>query len=182
MTEPRYIALLKRYKKIIWLFSATIIFFGCIMIYVNLNGFENINKRFDKQDSINESTNLLMERVPKIFPAPGAKITSTYGMRDSVMHWGIDISRPKGSPIYAMVTGKVTEAQWKLGYGYCTTMDSGIFKVKVAHQDKMYVAKNQMVKQGQLIGTVGSTGNSSGPHEHIEIEQDGKHRNPIVFF
>jgi murein DD-endopeptidase MepM/ murein hydrolase activator NlpD len=153
---------------------------------IMISGFANINKRFDRQvaiqDSINQETRITMQRVPKIFPVPGAKISSFYGeTRDSVRHWGLDISNKKGAPIYAPISGIVTQARWDDGYGNRTILDSGRFKVTIAHQDKMYVAEGQAVEQGQLIGTVGNTGNSTGAHEHIEIEQDGKRRDPKPF-
>jgi murein DD-endopeptidase MepM/ murein hydrolase activator NlpD len=147
---------------------------------IMIAGFAGINNRLDKQDIVNQ-------RIPKLFPAPGAKISSNYqdirinAKGDTVKHWGIDIAQPKGSPIYAPVTGKVIQAKWEGGYGNCTILDSGIFRVKIGHQDKIYVALNQEVKQGDLIGTTGNTGFSFGAHQHIEIEQEGEYRDPKPF-
>lgn len=144
--------------------------------------FVKLFKWTTMQDSLNKETRMIMQRVPKIFPVPGARITSNYGMRDSVMHWGVDIAQKTGSPIYAPASGKVITAKYSDGYGNLTIIDTGIFLVKIGHQDKMYVTPGQEVNQGQLIGTVGNTGYSFGAHEHIEIIQDGKHRDPIKFY
>jgi murein DD-endopeptidase MepM/ murein hydrolase activator NlpD len=143
------------------------------------SNFEKLFKRMDKQDSVLSVFTATMERVPKIFPVPGAKVSSNYGeTRDSVKHWGLDISNKKGAPIYSPVTGTVISAKYDGGYGNRTVLDSGRFKISISHQDKMYVVVGQLVAQGQLIGTVGNTGNSTGAHEHIEIEQDGKRQDP----
>ena len=152
-----------------------------------LSGFEQLNNRLDKaelkQDSINKNNEITMQHIPRIFPVPGARISSNYGMRDSVMHWGIDMSAPIGTPIYASASGKVIETKFDDGYGNCTIIDSGNgIIMKYGHQDSMFVSLNQEVKQGQKIGTVGNTGNSSGSHTHIEIVQDDKHINPIIFY
>jgi murein DD-endopeptidase MepM/ murein hydrolase activator NlpD len=149
--------------------------------FIVLSGFEMLNTRFDIQDSINRDNIKTMERIPKIFASPGSRISSNYGMRDSVMHWGIDIAQKKGNPIYAPISGRVIESKFVKGYGNLTIIDSGMFLAKIAHQDKMLVTLNQEVKQGEIIGTVGSTGISSGAHEHIEIIQNDNLKDPKIF-
>jgi murein DD-endopeptidase MepM/ murein hydrolase activator NlpD len=147
------------------------------------SNFAKLFKRMDRQDSILLDYSTTMQHVPKIFPVPNAKITSRYGPRDSTIHWGIDMASKKGTPIFATAAGKVIEAKFVKGYGNKTRIDSGNgIVVTYAHQDSIFVSLNQEVLQGQKIGTVGNTGNSFGSHAHIEISQDGKRRNPIIFY
>ena len=148
--------------------------------YLMIAEFKKINERLDVYDSD-------IKRIPKIFPAPGSKITSRYedirlnSKGDTVKHWALDISNKKGSPIYSPISGVIIKAKWDDGFGNCYILDSGLFKVLIAHIDSMLFKVNDIVTQGQKIATVGSTGTSTGPHEHIEIEQNNKRVDPFKF-
>jgi murein DD-endopeptidase MepM/ murein hydrolase activator NlpD len=154
-----------------------------------ISGFNNTNQWQKRQDSINLANAEIQKYVPRITIAPGARVTSSFGMRDSVKHWGIDIANKKGSPILAYASGKVIKAKYSGRYGKLTIIDTGLFYLRIAHQDSIFVKEGQLIAQGDLIGTVGNTGNSTGCHEHIEIIQKyvegllkNQYRDPIIFY
>lgn len=96
----------------------------------------------------------------------------------------MDFSAPTGTPIYAPGDGIVTRADSRSsGYGKHIRIDHGFGYVSLyAHLHKYNVKKNQKVKRGDIIGFVGNTGRSMGPHLHYEIYKDGKRINPINFY
>lgn len=119
----------------------------------------------------------------------GGYISSRYGLRRHPifkrrrMHTGMDFAAPQGYRIKAADSGKVLFSGFKKGYGNVTIINHGWRKNKrlsslYAHQWKILVQKGQMVKKGQLIGYVGSTGYSTGPHLHFEIRENGSPVNP----
>ena len=109
-------------------------------------------------------------------------ITSRYGSNDSVRdhtHAGIDIGAPTGTSIKAAAAGTVTFAGWSGGYGYCVKLDHGNGVTTVyAHCSQLLVSSGQSVSQGSIIAKVGSTGNSTGPHLHLEVRKNGITYNP----
>ena len=122
----------------------------------------------------------------------GGYISSRFGLRRHPifkrrrMHTGMDFAAPRGYRIKAVDSGKVLFSGFKRGYGNVTIINHGWRRNKrisslYAHQWKMIVQKGQMVKKGQLIGYVGSTGYSTGPHLHFEIRENGKPVNPSQY-
>ncbi|MEK9727620.1 MAG: peptidoglycan DD-metalloendopeptidase family protein [Candidatus Margulisiibacteriota bacterium] len=122
----------------------------------------------------------------------GGYISSRFGLRRHPifkrrrMHTGMDFAAPRGYRIKAVDSGKVLFSGFKRGYGNVTIINHGWYKNKkisslYAHQWKMIVQKGQFVKKGQLIGYVGSTGYSTGPHLHFEIRENGKPVNPSQY-
>jgi murein DD-endopeptidase MepM/ murein hydrolase activator NlpD len=122
----------------------------------------------------------------------GGYISSRFGLRRHPifkrrrMHTGMDFAAPRGYRIKAVDSGKVLFSGFKRGYGNVTIINHGWYKNKrisslYAHQWKMIVRKGQSVKKGQLIGYVGSTGYSTGPHLHFEIRENGKPVNPSTY-
>ncbi|MEM9470087.1 MAG: peptidoglycan DD-metalloendopeptidase family protein, partial [Pseudomonadota bacterium] len=118
-------------------------------------------------------------------PIDGARLSSNYGMRIhpvlgyKKMHRGVDFAAPIGTPIYAAGDGKVEKASWFSSYGkYIRIRHNSELKTAYAHLHKIKVKPGQRVKQGQVIGTVGSTGRSTGPHLHYEVILNGKQTNP----
>lgn len=109
-------------------------------------------------------------------------ISSRYGVSSSIRastHTGLDIAAVKGTPIKVIADGKVTFAERNGAYGNLVKVDHGNgVETWYAHTSQMYVKIGQQVKAGDVIATVGSTGNSTGPHLHLEIRIDGKHVNP----
>lgn len=112
------------------------------------------------------------------WPASGS-ITQEFWNR----HRALDIGAWIGAPIYAADGGYVTTAQWDdSGYGRVVIVDHGNgFKTLYAHLSTFYVAPGDEVAQGQQIGEMGSSGNSTGPHLHFEVIKDGVQRNPWGF-
>lgn len=94
-------------------------------------------------------------------------------------HRGIDYSAPTGTPVYAAGDGRVSKAGYSPANGnFVFIQHSGQYATKYLHFHKRFVKTGQRVKQGQMIGTVGSTGYSTGPHLHYEFLLNGVHRNP----
>ena len=123
-----------------------------------------------------------------IKPADG-KISSKYGTRTDPFskkqkfHSGIDIAAKKGTPIYAAADGVINKSDFnKSGYGNLIIIDHGNdIGTWYAHLNERLVSKNKKVKKGELIGKVGSTGNSTGPHLHFEVRKGGNTLNPEDF-
>lgn len=122
---------------------------------------------------------------PFAWPVQG-RITLEFGESDlpyQVLHTGIDIAGKRGDPIHAFMKGKVIyagEISW--GYGKHIIIDNGDnISSLYAHMDRIMVSKGQEVTQGQIIGTRGSTGWSTGPHLHFETRVFGVPVNPRVF-
>ena len=122
--------------------------------------------------------------TPKGYPING-NVTSLYGKRENPFskiagyHSGIDISASPGTPIRATADGAVSHAGWTLNNGYLVILEHGFgFSTIYAHNQKNAVKKGQIVKRGNIIGYVGSTGKSTGPHVHYEIWEKGRNVNP----
>ena len=122
------------------------------------------------------------------YPMPGWPIVSRFGMRTdpilhtSLMHEGIDIWAPEGTPIRAAGAGTVVWAGDRHGYGNAVFIDHGSGVVTVyAHQSKVGVAAGQRVGNGDTIGYVGHTGLAAGPHLHFEVRVNGTAYDPLNF-
>ena len=121
-------------------------------------------------------------------PIDGARLSSRFGRRKhpilgyTRMHKGIDFAAPPGTPIYAAGSGTVIYAGRKGGYGkYVKIRHNGTYETAYAHM-KGYgrgVRRGARVRQGQIIGYVGSTGRSTGPHLHYEVHRGGQQVNPL---
>ena len=121
-------------------------------------------------------------------PLDGARISSNFGMRKhpisgfNKMHKGVDFAAPKGTPIYAGGNGIIEFVGSNGGYGkYIRIRHNNGYKTAYAHLSnyKKGISKGVRVNQGEVIGYVGSTGNSTGPHLHYEIIYQNKHINPL---
>jgi murein DD-endopeptidase MepM/ murein hydrolase activator NlpD len=118
-------------------------------------------------------------------PVDGARLSSGFGMRFhpvlgySRMHQGVDFAAPSGTPVLASATGRVVGAGWGGGYGNVVRLDHGKgFTTRYAHLSRILVRAGQSVSQGQVIGHVGTTGLSTGPHLHYEVWQGSKPVDP----
>ena len=127
-------------------------------------------------------------RVPISNPSPGHAISSNYGVRTDpllgtpAMHSGTDFRAPMGSGVLATASGKVVSAGWNGGYGRMVEIEhTGGFTTRYAHMSQILVQEGQTVSSGDLIGKVGSTGRSTGPHLHYEVHRNGNALNPIRF-
>ena len=121
-------------------------------------------------------------------PCSYTLISSPFGNRDaptagaSTYHQGIDLAAPEGTPIYAARTGVVTVATYSKSAGYYVTINHGDgYSSIYMHMTKYVVSKGAAVSAGQLIGYVGSTGISTGPHLHFGISYNGKYVNPANY-
>lgn len=126
--------------------------------------------------------------VPSRMPLEGASLTSGYGMRTHPVlggrrqHAGIDLAAPTGTPVYATADGIVGRADWYSSYGLYVAVEHGAsMQTRYAHLSRLAVAAGDNVKKGDLIGYVGSTGRSTGPHLHYEVRIDGLAVNPIPY-
>ena len=119
-----------------------------------------------------------------LWPVPHFyRVSSTFGPRGHKHHDGIDIPAPKGTPIVAVDSGMVIYSDNGIrGYGNMIVLAHGddVFTV-YAHNKKNQVDKGDRVKKGEIIGLVGNTGRSTGPHLHFEIRVKNKVRNPAQY-
>jgi murein DD-endopeptidase MepM/ murein hydrolase activator NlpD len=126
--------------------------------------------------------------VPSRMPLEGAALTSNFGMRTHPVlggrrqHQGIDLAAPTGTPVYATADGIVGRADWYSSYGLYISINHGAsMETRYAHLSRLAVAAGDNVKKGDLIGYVGSTGRSTGPHLHYEVRVEGLAVNPIPY-
>lgn len=143
----------------------------------------NINKT--STGTVNTATNISGNKVSLgvslIRPVSGI-ISSRFGVRSSIRssaHTGLDIATSTGTPVAAAASGTVTFSGWKGSYGYLMviTHSNGV-QTYYGHCSKLYVEVGDKVSQGETIAAVGSTGNSTGPHLHLEIRVNGVAYNP----
>ncbi|NQU17247.1 MAG: peptidoglycan DD-metalloendopeptidase family protein [Candidatus Saganbacteria bacterium] len=168
-------------------------------VYAALKGRRlNYEKRIAKLErSSVELTQIIQNKVGKHVTAKGSgllewplrgRITSRYGYRrhpywgGRQMHRGLDIAAPYGRPIKAADGGVVIMAKWWDGYGKAVVISHGRKTSTVyGHMSRIYVQTDDKVAKGQIIGLVGSTGYSTGPHLHFEVRKNGKPTNPIKY-
>ena len=125
-----------------------------------------------------------------VFPvASYVYISSRFGMRVHPItgqyksHTGMDIASNQGTAVYACDSGTVALAGWNGGYGNCIIIDHGNgYRTLYGHLSVISVSEGQTVSQGNTIGQVGSTGNSTGPHLHLEVFKNGNRIDPEQFY
>lgn len=116
--------------------------------------------------------------IALINPVSGT-ITSRFGRRSRGTHTGLDIANSTGTPIKSVASGTVIYAGYKGSYGRMVVIaHTDSVQTYYAHCSKLYVSVGQTVNQGDIIAAVGSTGNSTGPHLHLEIRVNGVAKNP----
>ncbi len=126
--------------------------------------------------------------TPSGWPVSTGYITSKFGFRNhpiyrkSKFHAGVDFASKRGTPVLATADGVVVFSGWQSGYGRLVEirhMDG--LKTRYAHNQKNLVKEGDMVKKGQAIAKLGSTGRSTGPHVHFEVRKNGKAVNPLKY-
>lgn len=160
----------------------------------------NISSRIEYQyASYQEIEKLIKNQEEKLASIPAIqpvsnkdlnRIASGFGMRiDPIYgtpkyHKGLDFTAPQGTPIYATGNGRVVTADFdRGGYGNHVIINNGYgYKTLYGHMAKIKVKKGQKVKRGEVIGWVGSTGKSTGPHCHYEVHVNGREVDPVYFF
>lgn len=116
--------------------------------------------------------------IALVEPVKGT-ITSRFGRRSGGTHTGLDIANSTGTPIKAAATGTVIYAGYKGSYGRMIIIaHTNSIQTYYAHCSRLYVSAGQTVSQGEIIAAVGSTGNSTGPHLHLEVRVNGVAKNP----
>jgi len=168
-----------------------------------LDIFKKIDKIYSRMQIQSSSLELVYEEAmvnqqyfasrPSIQPiSPGDHfwLTSTYGYRNDPFtkkrtpHHGIDLAGPYGLDIHATGDGTVISARFnRHGYGMEVLIDHGFgFTSRYAHMQDIKVKRGQQLKRGELVGTLGSTGRSTGPHLHYEVRENGRTVNPMYYF
>lgn len=151
------------------------------------------SKSLDEIKALADNKESLLAAIPAIQPVKNEDLTrmaSGYGMRwDPIykirkMHQGMDFSAPVGTEVFATGDAVVKEIkQTKGGYGNLIVLDHGFgIETYYAHLSKFKVKKNQQVSRGEVIGLVGNTGKSTGPHLHYEVRRNGVPVNPINYY
>ena len=126
--------------------------------------------------------------IPSRVPVEGVRLTSSYGMRVHPVlggrraHKGLDLAAPTGTPVYAPSDGTVGKAEWFSSYGLFISLEhGGAIETRYGHLSRLNVYAGQHVRKGDLIGFVGSTGRSTGPHLHYEVRIAGTAVNPLPY-
>ncbi len=151
------------------------------------------NKSYDEIAGFIKDKATLLACTPAIQPVSNkdlSRIASGFGYRvDPVyktvkMHAGLDFAAPQGTPIYATANGTVKVAgNTANGYGNHVVINHGYgYETLYGHMVRVKVHAGQVVKRGEIIGWVGSTGKSTGPHCHYEVHKNGQHIDPVYFF
>lgn len=160
----------------------------------SLNSRLNAQKTsFDEVTKLLSNKEQLLASTPAIQPVSNKdleRIASGYGYRiDPIyktikLHAGLDFTSPQGSPIYATANGTVQVAgNLGNGYGNHVIINHGYgYQTLYGHMYRLKVRKGQRVKRGEIIGWVGSTGKSTGPHLHYEVHKNNSKMDPIYFF
>ena len=152
---------------------------------LKLSGTNNSLYYFDKKGSEGhyDQNGKSVEKALMKTPINGARLSSAFGMRKhpidgyNKMHRGTDFAAPMGTPIMASGSGVITRARWCGGGGNCVKIKhNSTYETIYAHMKNFErgIKEGSRVKQGQIIGYVGSTGNSTGPHLHYEVVVNGK--------
>jgi murein DD-endopeptidase MepM/ murein hydrolase activator NlpD len=129
-----------------------------------------------------------LQGIPQVAPANPNSISSGFGYRrdpftrGGAMHSGLDFKGPRGSPIHSAAKGTVTHVGWKSGYGKTVEVSHGNgLMTRYAHMSKFVATVGQEVAAGEIIGAIGSTGRSTGPHLHFEVRINDRPVNPRPF-
>ncbi len=150
------------------------------------------SKSFDAIENLAKNKIEMLASIPAILPVSlkeAHQVSSSYGYRmhpiykTMKFHAGMDFTGAIGTPIYATGNGLVVESQFDKGYGRHVIIDHGFsYKTMYAHLEKIVVKKGQTVKRGDVIGYLGNTGLSTGPHLHYEVRKNEKPVDPINFY
>jgi murein DD-endopeptidase MepM/ murein hydrolase activator NlpD len=150
------------------------------------------SKSYDDLILLAKNKEAMLECIPAIQPILNKDLTRTasgFGWRiDPVYHTrrfheGMDFTAPIGTDIYATGNGTIQLAGWKQGYGNTVEINHGFgYKTLYGHMHQIKVRIGQKVKRGEVIGTVGSTGKSTGPHLHYEVHFKGQVMNPQNYY
>lgn len=150
-------------------------------------------KSFGAIENMVKNKEKLLAAIPSIQPISNRnlnRVSSGFGYRidpvykDRRLHPGLDFTAPVGTPIYAAADGVVRDAGFNTGgYGNRVVVNHGFgYETLYAHMVRIKARVGTKVKRGEVIGYVGSTGKSTGPHLHYEVHKNGTQLDPIYFF
>lgn len=150
------------------------------------------SKSYDEIVELCKQNDERLQCIPAIQPVSNKDLKRTasgYGIRiDPIykthkFHHGMDFSADTGAPVYATGNGTIVKSGWESGYGLTIEIDHGFgYRTRYAHLSKAQARRGQKVKRGEVIGLVGSTGKSTGPHLHYEVVNKGRKVNPINYY
>ena len=154
-------------------------------LYIQSKSFDEVVDLFKNHDE-------MLKCIPAIQPVANKNLKYTasgYGMRidpiykTAKFHNGMDFSANIGTPVYATGDGVIKKAGWQSGYGKIIVVSHGFgYETWYAHLNKYNVRVGQKVVRGEVIGEVGNTGKSTGPHLHYEVHLKGKVVNPVSYY
>ncbi len=150
------------------------------------------SKSFDEVVEMCKNHDEMLKCIPAIQPVSNKNLKQTasgFGVRiDPIyqtpkFHGGMDFSANTGTPVYVTGDGTVVSADWETGYGNTIEVDHGYgYHTRYAHLSEMDVRRGQRVQRGEVIGKVGSSGKSTGPHLHYEVVVKGQKVNPVNYY
>ena len=150
------------------------------------------SKSYDEIITLCKQNDERLQCIPAIQPVANKDLKYTasgYGRRIDPIYktvkfpHGMDFSANTGTPVYATGNGTVTSSGWESGYGITIEIEHGFgYQTRYAHLSKTQVRRGQKVKRGEIIGLVGSTGKSTGPHLHYEVVNKGRKVNPVNYY
>jgi len=152
-------------------------------LFVQVQSFDQLRVAMRQQKT-------RLEHIPSVFPVRLNEFTvsSGFGFRrdpifgSSIFHEGLDFAALPGTPVYATADGVVSVAQRQAGFGNCIDIDHGFnYLSRYAHLNEILVKAGDSVRRGQMIGRVGSTGKSKGPHLHYEVRFKEEAQNPVNY-
>jgi murein DD-endopeptidase MepM/ murein hydrolase activator NlpD len=126
--------------------------------------------------------------IPSLMPVPMTRLTSAFGMRWHPVlgghrpHMGVDLAGPVGTPVHATGDGVIGRADWFSSYGLFVEIEhGGQMETRYGHMSRLNVAAGQFVHRGDVIGYIGTTGRTTGPHLHYEVRVNGVAVNPMPY-
>jgi murein DD-endopeptidase MepM/ murein hydrolase activator NlpD len=173
--------------------SSDIIASTAVLLKELMNRIKSQEKSYGEIDDLVKNKQKMLASIPAIQPVSNKdlnRIASGFGYRiDPIyktvkFHAGLDFTAPSGTPIYATGDGVVEEASLSdVGYGNHVVVRHGYgYKTLYGHMLRTKVKSGQAVKRGDVLGWVGSTGKSTGPHCHYEVMKNGEKVDPVYFF
>ena len=150
--------------------------------------FKALFSRWQSMDGTTGSATKSIVSIPSLMPVDGVHLSSDYGMRIHPVlggrrqHKGIDLAGAVGTPVHAAADGTVSRADWFSSYGLFVSLEhGGTLQTRYGHMSRLNVAAGQHVHKGDVIGYIGTTGRSTGPHLHYEVRIAGAAVNPVPY-
>ena len=150
--------------------------------------FKALFSRWQSMDGNTATASKSVVSIPSLMPVDGVRLSSDFGMRIHPVlggrrqHKGIDLAGPVGTPVHAAADGTVSRADWFSSYGLFVSLEhGGTLQTRYGHMSRLNVAAGQHVHKGDVIGYIGTTGRSTGPHLHYEVRIAGAAVSPVPY-